>query len=108
MARKKNNGSANRAAATPSETLAGRMQGGPLMYVGPTIPALGIQNRVYDGVPAGAGAVVDGEPEIGNLFIRLEEYPEANEMLRERRGYIFRAYAKALELKKRQKGGNIA
>ena len=45
----------------------------PVMYVGPTI--------------------------LGNLFIAIKDYPEANAMLREKRGYIHSAFNKALELK---------
>ena len=72
---------------------------GPVMYVGPTIPGIGIQNQVFTEIPASAQEVFKKEPELGNLFIAIKEYPEANAMLREKRGYIHSAFNKALELK---------
>lgn len=70
-----------------------------VMYVGPTIPGIGIQNQVFTGIPASAQEAIKAEPEIGNLFIQIKDYPEANAMLREKRGYIYSAYNKALNLK---------
>lgn len=72
----------------------------PLMYVGPTVPGFGIQNRVYTEIPADAAAIIEGDPELGLLFIPVAKYPEANRMLREQDGYIFSAFRKALKLKK--------
>ncbi len=72
---------------------------GPVMYVGPTIPGIGIQNQVFTEIPASAQEVFKKEPELGNLFIAIKDYPEANAMLREKRGYIHSAFNKALELK---------
>ncbi len=71
----------------------------PKMYVGPTIAGIGIQNRVYTDIPDGAASQIKKTPEFGNLFIDIEDYPKANRMLRERTGYIFSAYSKALEIK---------
>ena len=71
----------------------------PKMYVGPTIPGVGIQNRVYTEIPEGAAALIKEHPEFGNLFIAIEEYPKANRMLREGTGYIFSAFNKALGYK---------
>ena len=72
---------------------------GPVMYVGPTIPGIGIQNQVFTEIPASAQEVFKKEPELGNLFIAIKDYPEANAMLREKRGYIHSAFNKELELK---------
>jgi len=72
----------------------------PRMYVGPTIPTLAIQNRVYTDIPETAKVFIAKDPEIGNLFIEVAEYPKANKMLRDRTGYIFSAYQKALQLRK--------
>ena len=72
---------------------------GPVMYVGPTIPGIGIQNQVFTEIPASAQEVFKKEPELGNLFIAIKDNPEANAMLREKRGYIHSAFNKALELK---------
>ena len=71
----------------------------PVMYVGPTIPGIGIQNQVFTEIPASAQEAFKKEPELGNLFIAIKDYPEANAMLREKRGYIHSAFNKALELK---------
>lgn len=70
-----------------------------VMYVGPTVPGIGIQNQVFTGIPASAQEAIKKEPEIGNLFIQIKDYPEANVMLREKRGYIYSAFNKALNLK---------
>lgn len=70
------------------------------MYVGPTLTGIAIQNRVYTQIPEGAAAMVAKDPELGNLFIPVSAYPKANRMLRERTGYIYRAYIKALKTKK--------
>jgi len=74
----------------------------PLMYVGPTIPGIGIQNRVYTEIPAGAQEAFGKLPELRNLFLKIEQYPMAERMLREQKGFVFSAFSKALALK----GGN--
>ena len=71
----------------------------PKMYVGPTLTGIGIQNRVYTEIPAGAAALIKEVPEFGNLFIDIEKYGDANRMLRERTGYIYNAFQRALEIK---------
>jgi len=79
---------------------------GNLMYVGPTIPGIGIQNRVYTEIPEDAAAACKEVPEIRNLFIPIIKYPAAEQMLRTGKGYIFSAYKKALEYKEnKEKGG---
>lgn len=70
------------------------------MYVGPTVVDFAIQNRVYTDIPEAAKAKITDQPELGNLFIEILDYPKANKMLRERTGYIYSAYMKALELRK--------
>ena len=82
------------------ETVKAKKVRGNLMYVGPTIPDFAIQNGVYTEIPKGAADKIEANPELGNLFIEIADYPKANRMLRERQGYIFSAYNKALELRK--------
>lgn len=72
---------------------------GPLMYVGPTVPGIGIQNRVYTEMPKEAKERAERTPEIRLLFIPVKDYPRANQMLREGRGYLYDAYCTA------EKGG---
>lgn len=69
-----------------------------VMYVGPTVPGIGIQNRVYTETPSDAKEVIRGNPQIGNLFIRIRDYPIANKMLREKKGYIYSAFLRAEEI----------
>ena len=71
----------------------------PLMYVGPTVNGIGIQNRVYTEIPSRTQELLDKVPELKNLFIPILEYPAACKMLRERKGYIYSAFTKALTLK---------
>lgn len=70
-----------------------------IMYVGPTVTNIGIQNCVYTEIPADAKEVIKEYPEISNLFIRIKNYPEANRMIREGHGYIYNAFIKAREIK---------
>ena len=71
----------------------------PVMYVGPTIVGLGIQNQVYSEIPKQTKEILKETPELNNLFISIKEYPDACRMLREKRGYIYSAYNKALTIK---------
>lgn len=72
----------------------------PVMYVGPTVKGLGIQNRVYSRIPDDAAAAIKEDAELGFLFIPVIRYPQAAEMLRNKDGYIYRAFEKALSMKK--------
>lgn len=69
-----------------------------VMYVGPTVPGIGIQNRVYMEIPADAKDIIKKEPQIGNLFIHIRDYPVANRMIREKKGYIYSAFLRAEEV----------
>ena len=75
----------------------------PLMYVGPTIPGVAIQNRVYDGLPEGLQEAMKEVPEFGNLMVPVEDYPKAELMIRTRKGYVASAYKRVAGYKK---GGN--
>ena len=70
------------------------------MYVGPTVPGIGIQNRVYTDIPQ---EVVDlmnnGYPVIGDLFIQIRDFPTANRMIREQKGYLYNAYLVAEKIR---------
>ena len=82
---------------TETQTAAEEVKQENLMYVGPTIPGIGIQNRVYTEIPEAAKEACKDVPEMRNLFIPVIKYPIAEKMLRERKGYIFSAFRKALE-----------
>lgn len=69
-----------------------------VMYVGPTVPGIGIQNRVYTEMPSDARKVIRENPQIGNLFIKIRDYPIANKMIREKKGYIYSAFLRAEEI----------
>lgn len=75
------------------------------IYVGPTIPGVAIQNRVYSETPPGLSEAFEKVPEMQNLMIPISEYAEAERMIDNRKGYVYSAYLKALEYKK-NKGGN--
>ena len=70
------------------------------MYVGPTVPGIGIQNRVYTDIPQ---EVVDlmnnGYPVIGDIFIQIRDFPTANRMIREQKGYLHNAYLVAEKIR---------
>ncbi len=71
----------------------------PVMYVGPTVNGIGIQNRVYSEIPGNVQELFKKAPELKNLFIPVREYPAACRMLREGKGYIYSAFVKALDFK---------
>lgn len=73
------------------------------MYVGPTVSGIGIQNRVYTEMPEDAKEKAKEIPEINHLFIPVKNYPVANKMLREKKGYIYSAFCKVGTLRS---GGN--
>lgn len=98
-------GKTSSASAAETKTLAEEKTakegaGAQIMYVGPTLTGIAIQNRVYTKIPDTAAAMIAKEAELGNLFIPVADYPKANRMLREGAGYIYNAYIKALKLKK--------
>lgn len=76
-----------------------------VLYVGPTINGIAITGTVYSSIPEAAKAAREKAPMILNLFIPTREYGTAEQMIREKRGYIYSAYTEALKLKK-EKGGN--
>ena len=84
---------------TETQTAAEEVKQENLMYVGPTIPGIGIQNSVYTEIPEAEKEACKDVPEMRNLFIPVIKYPIAEKMLRERKGYIFSAFRKALEYK---------
>lgn len=70
------------------------------MYVGPTVSGIGIQNRVYTDIPQEVvGLMNAGHPVIGDLFIQIRDYPVANRMLREKKGYLYNAYLAAEKIR---------
>jgi hypothetical protein len=71
----------------------------PLMYVGPTIPGVAIQNVVYTDIPEGAKNACKEVPQMRNLFLPVKQYPMAAQMLRERSGFVYVAYCDALNYK---------
>lgn len=71
----------------------------PVMYVGPTVNGIGIQNRVYTEIPGNVQELFQEAPELKNLFILVREYPTACRMLREHKGYIYSAFMRALDFK---------
>lgn len=60
----------------------------PLMYVGPTVNGIGIQNRVYSEIPGRTKEVLEKVPELKNLFIPIREYPSLQDAPRKKRLYL--------------------
>lgn len=88
-----------KAAATETVAKAEPKKPERLMYVGPTIPGVATQNVVYEELPAGLIDAQAKEPMFANLCIPVINYAEAEIMIREKKGYIWSAYKKALEYK---------
>ena len=75
----------------------------PLIYVGPTIPGIAIQNTVYEPIPEAAREAAKGLPVFLDLFIPIMKYPDAELQIRKKTGRLYSAFTKALTLK--NKGG---
>ena len=71
----------------------------PVMYAGPTIHGVATQNVVYVELPEGLKAAIKAVPVIANLCIPVSKYAEAEKQIREKKGYIWSAYKRALEFK---------
>lgn len=70
----------------------------PLMYVGPTMHKIGvIKNTIYTAIPETAEKAIEEKQILKTLFIRVEQYPEAERSIREESGYFWTAYKAALE-----------
>lgn len=77
-----------------------------VLYVGPTINGIAITGTVYSSIPEAAKAAKADAPMILNLFIPIREYGEAERMIREKRGYVYSAYAEAQKFKLERGGKN--
>lgn len=75
----------------------------PLMYVGPTIPGIAIQNTVYEQIPEAAREAAKGFPVFLDLFVPIRRYPDVERQLRDKTGRFYSAFVKAFALK--NKGG---
>lgn len=85
---------------TKKEPVAEKKEPERYMYVGPTVPGIGIQNRVYTGIPQEVKDIVNGgNPVIGDLFIKIRDYPKAERMIREKKGYLYNAYLAAQKIR---------
>ena len=73
-----------------------------VLYVGPTISGIAITGTVYTTIPEAAKAAKADAPMILNLFIPIREYGEAERMIREKRGYVYSAYAEGKEIHRHQ------
>lgn len=96
---------AEKVKTTATATAKPEMAATTKIYVGPTIPGVAIQNRVYSENPAGLSEAFEKVPEMQNLMIPVSEYAEAERMIDNRKGYVYSAYLKALDYKE-NKGGN--
>ena len=68
----------------------------PLMYVGPTIRGVAIQNRVYTEIPETAKTAMAECPLMANLFVPIARYVDAERQLDTGRGELYVAFTAAL------------
>ena len=70
----------------------------PVVYVGPTITAIGaITGTVYSDIPVSSEKALAEKPIIKALFTSLTDYPDAEREIRERHGIYWNAYETAVE-----------
>lgn len=74
-----------------------------IMYVGPSIPGVAIQNTVYTEIPAGALEAIKGRPIIRNLFVPIKDYSKAEEMIRTQSGHIYAAFEAAAKYREERR-----
>lgn len=73
----------------------------PLMYVGPTIRGVAIQNRVYSEIPEPAKKAITECPLLSNLFVDIRRYPDAERQITEGKGSLYVAFDAALSYKEK-------
>lgn len=79
-----------------------------IIYIGPTIEGVAIQNVVYNnGMPESAKEAIKEEAVLSALFIPLEQYSKGMAMLTGHKGYAYEAYVKALKYKDKRKGEKL-
>ncbi len=76
-----------------------QVQAEPLMYVGPTIRGVAIQNRVYTEVPQTAKEAMTACPLLSNLFVSVKRYPDAERQIGAKKGSLYVAFDAALSYK---------
>lgn len=87
-------------AETQKEAVEEKKEPTRYMYVGPTVPGIGIKNRVYTDIPQEVIDIMNnGNPVIGDLFIKIRNYPAAERMIREKKGYLYNAYLAAEKIR---------
>ncbi len=87
-------------AETHKKTVEAKKEPARYLYVGPTVPGIGIQNRVYTDLPQEVIAMMNhGHSVIGDLFINIRDYPTAERMIREKKGYLYNAYLAAQKIR---------
>lgn len=75
----------------------------PLMYVGPTIRAVAVQNTTYTEVPESAKKAMADCPLLANLFVDVRRYPDVERQISKRSGALFVAFEAALKYKESHK-----
>ncbi len=74
-----------------------------VMYVGPTITGVVIQNTIFsNGIPDTLQAVINDMPSIGNLLVPISKLPDALTQINSKQGamHIFNENAKQYKPKK--------
>ena len=82
--------------STPTKTAVSEPE--PLMYIGPTLARFGvINNVVYAAIPESMTELIAGTPLIGQLFIHIVNYPEAENCINTQTGAVWAAYKEAMQ-----------
>lgn len=78
-----------------------------IMYVGPTITSVATRNTVYEEMPEPLEKAAKAFPYLTGLCVPISELAKAMEGIRNRDGYIYRLYTRALaDSAEIQKGAN--
>ena len=68
-----------------------------IVYVGPTMYGIATRNTVYSEIPAALAAEIESRPFLRDLCISVQELPGALQQIREKRGFFYTLYQKAMQ-----------
>lgn len=96
MTEVKEKNAAQTAVSTKKERNVRRKNAEKRIYVGPTILGVAAKNTIFSGeLPGSLKEAIKKNPYLSNLVVSVGQYPAAEKMLRNKKGYVYDAYQEA-------------